>query len=264
MWQWKQNNTYSKIFGPKGVFFRRCDVSVKSPKEIFQITILNPEQFFWRIKAKTKKCFWDFPTFTNELLCVFLPLFVPFFRINHGFSKIVNVEQIIQLQNFQFSQMVTSKRSHLSNWFDHILNHIFIPDNFQIWMVLAFPGTLNLQTHITQRSEVPLLFIFKNFFQIKCFIYWNWSETSNFIPEWLYLVVKVSKRAKKSWKKPQFGVIPGFSEIFFGLANLIHINSYKMRKKLWCHYISLEVIFSRLVFLKHHFRIYSQQLSTTS
>ena len=49
--------------------------------------------------------------------------------------------------------------------------------------------------------------------------------------EWLYLVVKVSKRAKKCWKKPQIGLIPGFFYKIFGFANLIHTNRYNMRKK---------------------------------
>ena len=75
--------------------------------------------------------------------------------------------------------------------------------------------------------------------------------------------IKVSKRVKKCWKKPHIWLIMHFSKKFV-LASLKYINSYNMMKKNWCHYITLGLIFSRLVKLTYHFLIYSQQLSTTS
>ena len=85
----------------------------------------------------------------------------------------------------------------------------------------------------------------------------NWAY--NFMSEWIISVVNVSKRAKQFWKKPQIGLIPVFWKKN-ALDNLIHINSYDMRKKVWCHYIILGLIFSHLVKLRHHVWIYSQQL----
>ena len=116
---------------------------------------------------------------------------------------------------------------------------------------------------ICSEAGSAFLIHFQFFFLNKVFLSIN-SENSNFMPEWIYLVVKVSKRAKKSWKKPQFGVISVFSEFF--LPWLIWYISIAIlwEKKMWCHYISLGVIFSHLVKLRHHFQIYSQQLSTTS
>jgi hypothetical protein len=40
------------------------------------------------------------------------------------------------------------------------------------------------------------------------------------------------------------------------LANLKYISSYNMMKKNWCQYITLGLIFSHLLKLRHHLRIY--------
>ena len=72
------------------------------------------------------------------------------------------------------------------------------------------------------------------------------------------------KKGQKILKKATILIYIWFFRNFFALANLIHINSYNMKKKLRCHYISFGVIFSHLVKLRHHFQIYYQQLSTTS
>ena len=84
---------------------------------------------------------------------------------------------------------------------------------------------------------------------------------------YIWMTISGSKSVKKSQKMLKKVTIWSYTWFFwnfFALANLIHINSYNMRKKMWCHYISLGVIFSHSLKLKHHFRIYYQQLSTTS
>ena len=56
------------------------------------------------------------------------------------------------------------------------------------------------------------------------------------MPEWIHLVIKVSKRAqKKAGRKPKFGVIPGFSKTKVGLADF----------KIW--YILIRIIWGKKV-----------------
>ena len=73
------------------------------------------------------------------------------------------------------------------------------------------------------------------------------------LPTWWY---KSVKRSQKILKKATIWTYTWFFEKKIALANLIHINSYSMRKKVWCHYIVLGLIFSHLGNFKHHFRIY--------
>ena len=83
--------------------------------------------------------------------------------------------------------------------------------------------------HCTEVGSAPLIHFQK--LEIMCFIYWNWSENSNFILiifGWLYLV---EKEPKISLKKPQIGLKTDFPPNKFSLANLKCPNSYKMRKK---------------------------------
>ena len=42
--------------------------------------------------------------------------------------------------------------------------------------------------------------------EIKCFLYWNWSKSSNFISEGLYLVLKCQKGSKNAEKSHIFGL----------------------------------------------------------
>ena len=102
------------------------------------------------------------------------------------------------------------------------------------------------------------IFLNKVFLMIKIareLKFYTWMVTSG---------SKSVKKGQKMLKKATIWTYIWFFWIFFALANLKHINSYIMRKKMWCHYISFGVIFSHLVKLRHYFQIYSQQLSTTS
>ena len=80
--------------------------------------------------------------------------------------------------------------------------------------------------------------------QLKCYA---WMNTSG------------SKSVENGQKKLKKDTIRSYTWIFwknFALANLIYINSYNKRKKVWCHYKSFGIIFSHLEKFKHHFRIY--------
>ena len=118
-------------------------------------------------------------------------------------------------------------------------------------------GTYGLPIH---RGRKGIFNCFSKFskliFDLSGLIDQNESKISNFIPIWLYLVVKVSKRAKNSWKKPKITLIPCFSEQ--NLSWQIRLISIAIiwGKKVWCYYISFEVIFSHFVKKKCHFRIY--------
>ena len=84
---------------------------------------------------------------------------------------------------------------------------------------------------------------------------------------YVWMIISGSKSVKKGQKMLKKATIWSYIWFFwknFALANLIHINSYIMIKKMWCHSTSFGVIFSHLVKLRHCFQIYSQQLSTTS
>ena len=96
----------------------------------------------------------------------------------------------------------------------------------------------------------------KLIFDLSGLIDQNESKISNFIPKWLYLVVKVSKRAKKSWKKPKITLIPCFSEQNLSWQIKLISIAITWGKKVWCYYMSFEVIFSHFVKKKCHFRIY--------
>ena len=54
----------------------------------------------------------------------------------------------------------------------------------------------------TEAGRAPLIHFQKIFFK-RVFMYQNQSKRSNFMHESLYRVVKVSKRARKCWIKPQ-------------------------------------------------------------
>ena len=74
---------------------------------------------------------------------------------------------------------------------------------------------------------------------------------------------KSVKKGQKMLKKATNLVQNAFFEKKIGLANSKYINTFNMMKKNWCQYITLGLIFSHLAKLTYHFRIYSQQLSTT-
>ena len=115
----------------------------------------------------------------------------------------------------------------------------------------------------TEVGSAPLIH-FKKLFWNKVFYTLKLVRKFKF---YTWMTLSGSKSVKKGQKMLKKATIWSYTWFFWkncGLANLIHINSYNMRKKMWCHCISLWVIFSHLVKLKHHFRIYSQQLSTTS
>ena len=118
-------------------------------------------------------------------------------------------------------------------------------------------GTLNTTTH---RGRKGIFNCFSKFskliFDLSGLIDQNESKISNFIPKWLYLVVKVSKRAKNSWKKPKITLIPCFSEQNLSWQIKLISIAIIWGKKVWCYYISFEVIFSHFVKKKCHFRIY--------
>ena len=118
-------------------------------------------------------------------------------------------------------------------------------DSSNIWLHRGRKGIFNCF------SKFPKLI-----FDLSGLIDQNESKISNFIPKWLYMVVKVSKRAKNSWKKPKITLIPCFSEQ--NLSWQIRLISIAIiwGKKVWCYYISFEVIFSHFVKKKCHFRIY--------
>ena len=91
-----------------------------------------------------------------------------------------------------------------------------------------------LKSNMGHCTEVGRAFLihFQKIFLNKVLLMMKIAKKLNFISEWLHLVVKVSKSAKKCSKKIQFGVISGFSKIKFALANLIHINSYIVKKEM--------------------------------
>ena len=128
----------------------------------------------------------------------------------------------------------------------------------QIWMYYIKVS----YCRTAQRLEGPLYYIFKKYFFKKSFYGSKLAKWSNFMHGWLCRVVKVSKRARKCWKKPQIWFKTRFPKKIL-LTNLKYFNSYNTMKKKWCQYITLGIIFSRLVKLTYHFWINSQQLSTT-
>ena len=73
-------------------------------------------------------------------------------------------------------------------------------------------------------------------------------------------VKKGQKMLKKSHKL-DFSLV---FQIFFGLAHMIHIDSYNMRKKVWCHIISLGLNFSHFLILKCPFLFYYPELPRPS
>ena len=54
----------------------------------------------------------------------------------------------------------------------------------------------------------------------------NQSGLIDQIPEWLYLVVKVSKRAKNSWKKPQITYSLFFKKNCLGKLDTLEIKTF--------------------------------------
>ena len=73
---------------------------------------------------------------------------------------------------------------------------------------------------------------------------------------------KSVKRGQKNTEKAKTWNHTWFFQKIFALANLIYINSYMRKKRVMLLY-DFRTYFYNLVSLRHHFRIYYQQLSTT-
>ena len=94
---------------------------------------------------------------------------------------------------------------------------------WKFWHYRAYESTLDIQ----QCTEVGRAFLinFQKWFLNIVFIRIRIAKKFNFMSESLYLVVKVSKRAKKVPKKATNWTYNAFSKKIFVLANLKYINS---------------------------------------
>ena len=130
--------------------------------------------------------------------------------------------------------------------------------NYQTFLFLVLASGKFLRAHRGRKG--PFNTFSKNIFSKLVSIDKNQPNNSNFIYGSLYRVVKGSKRAKNVEKSHKFGLKRIFQKKLFWL---IWNKSIPIMKKNWCQYITLGLIFSHLVNLTYHFRIYYQQLSTT-
>ena len=105
------------------------------------------------------------------------------------FVLIFRRKNLICSPNFNKNEKYCSK----AKWSDF--------NSFRIWPKTRLDRRhlwlLRIYDECTEVGSAPLIH-FQIFFWKKCFIYWNWSDNSNFISVRLYLVC--SKSVKKGWK----------------------------------------------------------------
>ena len=123
-----------------------------------------------------------------------------------------------------------------------------------LWEKIALVFKKNLTFHRGWKGPFNTFSKKKNF--KKGFYRSKLAKWSNFMHGSLCRVVKVSKRARKCWKKPQIWFKKRFSKKFLSWP-IWNISIAKIWwKKIWPHYTTLGVIFYHLVKLTGHFRIY--------
>ena len=92
--------------------------------------------------------------------------------------------------------------------------------------------------------------IFNSFFKKKFQKVLTRSKITRELKFYVRMIISGSKSVKKCQKmlkKATNWTYSWFFDKIFGLANLKHINSYDMRKKVQCHYMIFGFIFSNFV-----------------
>ena len=145
--------------------------------------------------------------------------------------------------------------------FDKWLQFYFIlnpqSENQKTWIMEVYLKFYQLlkTDHCTEVGRAFLIHL-KKWFLDKVFIRIKTARKFKFYVWMIIFGSKNVKKGQKFQKKTQIGLITCFPKK--NLSWLFSKTSIarKWWKKIWCHYITLRVIFSHLVKLTGHFRIY--------